>query len=122
MEGLAFPLCLLRCLVSASAHESPRAASLGLAEGLAHVLMTKHVRHKGLDMSDGASIAPTGQQQQQQVLVLPGSLAASRVCFRSAFVFGGSISACPRDGSKPCAASSDWPCKQLVFGHTGESS
>ena len=77
MEGLAFPLCLLRCLVSAGhAGTAPqRSLSHGLLEGVVSVLLHKHVRDRGLGkgLNMGLAAQELQEQQQQQQLVMPGS-------------------------------------------------
>ena len=82
MEGLAFPLCLLRCLLgtycTAAAHDASPNPSYELIEGVVSVLLTKHVRHKGLgkgpEEAEGVEGGP--QQQQQVVLMSPTSPSA----------------------------------------------
>ena len=79
MEGLGFPLCLLRSLFGTrGAVPDPSAPSYpALVEGVVSVLMRKHVRHKGLGKGSG----PEGQARgvQEQLLVSPSSPPLSQV-------------------------------------------
>ena len=81
MEGLAFPLCVLRSLCGTYACVPTPAPPVahGLLEGVVSVLLHKHVRHKGLG-TKGLSLGGDGSQGQQQQLMMPSSASPTQVC------------------------------------------
>ena len=83
MEGLAFPLCLLRCLISTlHAHPPTTAAAVchSLTEGIVAVLLSKHLQHKGLGKGPGLKLPGQGGLEQQQMqLSAPSSPASAQV-------------------------------------------
>lgn len=100
MEGLAFPLCLLR--VSAGAYlakTQPKAAAAlhGLLEGVISVLLHKHVRHKGPTSGQAADRGGERNDAQQQQLSMPGSLPLSQV------------------GTQPCAIACNSPLRKCLL-------
>lgn len=88
MEGLAYPLCLLRCLVGnlqASTKAGPNSHKLfhSLVEGVAAALLNKHTHHKGLSRGQAFKHPPSANTEQLQ-LSAPSANASPKVseaCF-----------------------------------------
>lgn len=83
MEGLAYPLCLLRCLVSnlqasTTAGTHPHKLFQNMVEGVSTVLLNKHIHHKGLSRGQAFKHPPSTNPEQLQ-LSAPSANASPKV-------------------------------------------